>query len=104
MLPVPARANSVADAIGNAFGALALMAWHAVRLTLLALLITLEPVVRLALTLLTVLLFASAALFATVSRDASVVPLTLIAAACACALGLLGWYGAIAALQGRRGR
>jgi hypothetical protein len=102
VLPVPVRANSVAGAICNAFGALAVMAWHAVRLTLLALLITLEPVVRLGLTLLTVLLFASAVLFATVGRDAGPAPLALAAAACGCALGLLGWYGAIAALHGRR--
>jgi hypothetical protein len=102
VLPGPVRANSVAGAIGNAFVALALMAWHAVRLTLLALLITLEPVVRLVLTLSTVLLLAGAALFATVSRDAGVAPLVLTAAACGCALGLLGWYGAIAALHGRR--
>jgi hypothetical protein len=102
VLPVPARTNTLAGAIGNAFGTLAVMAWHAVRLTLLALLITLEPVVRLLLTLLAVLLLASAALFATVGGDAAVAPLALLAAACGCALGLLGWYGAIAALQSRR--
>jgi hypothetical protein len=102
VLPVPIRANTIPGAIGSAFGALAIIAWHAVRLTVLALLITLEPVVRLVLTLSTVILLAGAALFASVGRDSGVGPLALMVAACGCALGLLGWYGAIAALQSRR--
>ena len=104
MLPVPARSTSVGDAIGSAIGMIAVVAWHAVRVTLLALLITLEPVVRVLLTLLTVLLLASAGLFAAARPDATAGPVALVAAACGCALALLGWYGAIAALQGRHQR
>ena len=104
MLPVPAHSNSVAGAIGSAIGVMAVVAWHAVRVTLLALLITLEPVVRVLLTLLTVLLLASAGLFAAARPDATAGPVALVAAACGCALALLGWYGAIAALQGRHQR
>jgi hypothetical protein len=81
----------------------ALVAWHAVRVMLLALLITLEPVARVLLTLLTVLLLACAGLFAAARPDAHAGPLALVAAACGCALALLGWYGALAALRGRHG-
>jgi hypothetical protein len=101
VLPVPVRRNSVTQAVSSALGIVAVVAWHAVRVPLLALLVTLEPVVRVLLTVLTVLLLACAGLFAAARPDALAGPLALVAASCGCALVLLGWYGAIATLQGR---